>query len=301
MAYDFLLSSGTLTNGRTVHYAQLLNPNESKFIIGYKTMYDGNFGLYNITKKANLIYNPTDYENDFGFWSYFIYPTAEAESGGSFLCLNTYDRAKFTFSFMQYAAHVPDGDFVRFLKKLLVLPNAADYFPKLVLQNDRIFYRNSNNALTQLENDISTEALMNYFNPTLSEIENQELICSARMVHWATNDPSNRKIQVETATENFKENMIQYDKRFNLDNVPAKVCQVICDIRHQGRATNDRIAAALNTNSNYEKSYQNLLTIGNINYSERIKAIKTTINELLAKGIFNKKYQRSKNEFVDMS
>ncbi len=299
MPYDFAISSDILASGKSVYYGQLLKSDESRFVIGYRTMYEGNFGLYNIARKENLIYDPINFENDFGFWSYFIYPTAKAESGGSFLCLNTYDRAKFTFSFMQYAAHVPNGDFVRFLKRLLHLPNAADYFPKLVLQNDRIFYRNSNNTLTQLESDISSEALMNYFNPSLSEIDNQELICSARMVHWATNDPSHRKTQIETAIENFKENMVQYDRRFILDNVPAKVCQVICDIRHQGRATNDRIASALNTNGDYERAYQNLLTIGNANYSERIKTVKATINDLLAKGIFNKKYQRSNNEFIN--
>ena len=300
MPYDFAVSTGTLSNGRTVHYAQLLNSNEAKFVIGYKTMYDGNFGLYNFTRKAGLIYNPEDYANEFGFWSHFIYPTAKAESGGSFLCLNTYDRAKFTFSFMQYAAHVPNGDFVQYLKKLLTLPNASDYFPKLALQNNRIFYRNSNNTLTPLESDTSTDGLMNYLNPSLSEIENQELICSARMVHWVTNDPNHRIVQVETAIENFKVNMIQYDRRFNLDNVPAKVCHVICDIRHQGRGTNDRIAAAINTNGDYDKAYQNLLAIGEANYSERLKTVKTIIKDLLDKGIFNKKYQRSNHDFVNL-
>jgi hypothetical protein len=300
MPYDFSLSSETLSSGRTVYYAQRIKTDESKFVIGYRTMYEGNYGLFNIFKKGNPIYDPAVFENDFGFWSFFIYPTAMAESGGSFLCLNTYDRAKFTFSFMQYAAHVPNGDFVRFLKKLLVLPNAPDYFPKLALQNKRVYYKNSNNTLTQLESDTTTEALMNYFNPSLSEVENQELICSARMVHWATNDPSHRKVQIETAIENFKDNMIQYDNRFDLNDVPAKVCQVICDIRHQGRASNDRIAAALNTNGDYEKAFQNLLTIGSANYSERIKTVKATINELLGNGIFNKKYQRSKSDFVNM-
>jgi hypothetical protein len=301
MPYDFSLSSGTLSSGRTVYYAQVLRSNEPKFTIGYRTMYEGNYGLFNTSLKGTPLYNPADHENDFGFWAYFIYPTAQAESGGSFICLNTYDRAKFTFSFMQYAAHVPNGDFVVFLKKLLSLPNAGEYFPKLVLQNNRIFYKNSNNTLTQLESDTSTEALMNYFNPSLSEIENQELICSARMVHWATNDPIHRNVQIETAIENFKNNMVQYDRRFSLDNVPANVCQIICDIRHQGRATNDRIAAALDTNGDYEKAFQNLLTIGSVNYAERIKTVKNTINSLLNEGIFSKKYQRSNNEFVDIS
>lgn len=300
MAYDFILSSGTLANGRTVHYAALAGSEQPKFVIGYRTLYLGNSGLYNVSVIDNLVYKPEDYANQFGFWAYFIYPTAKAESKGSYLCLNTYDRAQFTFSFMQYAAHVPNGDFVKFFKKLLALPNALEYFPKIVLQNNHIFYRNQSGTHTQLEDDQSTQPLMNYFNPGLSEVENQELICSARMVHWASNDPEHRKIQVDTAIDHFKNNMIEYDKRFGLNNVPAKVCQVICDIRHQGRGTNDRIAMALNTNGDYDKAYKNLLSIGEVNYSTRINTVKSTINDLINKGLFNKKYDSAGNNFVDI-
>jgi hypothetical protein len=97
---------------------------------------------------------------------------------------------------MQYAAHIPNGDFVRFFKELLALPAAKDYFPKLVVQNKRIFYRESSGALTQLEDDATTEGLMKYLNPSLDQIENQELVCAARLVHWATNDAAHRRIQV---------------------------------------------------------------------------------------------------------
>ena len=154
---------------------------------------------------------------------------------------------------MQYAAHVPNGDFVIFLRKLLSLPNANEYFPKLTLHDGHIHYMNENNTLTQLENDASTQPLMKYFNPTLADVENQELICSARMVHWAINDPAHRKLQVETAITHFKKNMSACHQRFGLDNAPAKICQMICDIRHQGRGKNDRIANAIATDGDYEK------------------------------------------------
>jgi len=299
MPFDFSISGGVLPNGRSVHYARLNGSPQPKFLIGYRTMYEGNFGLYNTQVNPGLAYNPEDYFADYGFWAYFVYPTAMAESKGSFTCLNTYDRAKFTFSFMQYAAHVPNGDFVRFLKKLLVLPNASDYFPRLLLKDTRIFYKSNNGTLSQLENDFSTQALMNYLNPTLLEVENQELICSARMVHWATNDSNHRKIQVETAIQHFRNNMIEYDKRFGLNGVSAKVCQVICDIRHQGRAKNDRIANALNTNGNYNLAFSNLCSIGESNYSQRIKTVRNTINGMLATGIFNKKYDSATNSFIN--
>jgi len=300
MPHDFSLSSGVLANGRTVHYAKLNGSTQPKFLIGSRTVYAGNFGLYNTAVTPGLVYNPADYVSDYGFWAYFIHPTAMAESKGSYLCLNTYDRAKFTFSFMQYAAHVPNGDFVKFFRKLLALPNGTDYFPKLVLKDSRIYYRSGNGTLNQLESDTSTQALMDYFNPTLLEVENQELICSARMVHWASYDSAHRKIQVETAIQHFKNNMVEYNKRFNLQGVPAKVCLMICDIRHQGRGMNDRIANALSTNGNYDRAFANLCTIGAVNYNQRITTVRNTINSLLTSGIFNKKYDSVSNSFVDM-
>jgi hypothetical protein len=302
MPHDFTITKDVLSNGRTVYNAQLNNSAEPKFYIGGRTLYDGtNFGLFNTRiETGQEVYDPAKFAQEFGFWAFFIYPTAMAESKGSYWCLNTYDRAKFTFSFMQYAAHVPNGDFVVFFKKLLALPNAQDYFPKLVLQNGRIFYRNKNNALDQLESDSSTQKLMDYFNPTLNEVENQEQICAARMVHWARNDAAHRRIQVETAIDHFKDNMIEYDQRFNLDGVPAKVCQLICDIRHQGRAKNDRIANALNTGGDFDKAYNNLLTIGDTNYKERIDTVKKTIRNMEAAGQFSKKYKRNGNTFVNM-
>lgn len=300
MPHDFLLSSRTLPNGRTVHYAQLAGSEQARFVIGYRTMYEGNTGLFNTETLPELAYKPSDYESASGFWAYFIFPTANAESRGSFNSLNTYNRAKFSFSFMQFAAHIPNGDFIKFFKKLLALPSAKHYFPELVLQNDSIFSRLENGALKQLEDNSSTEGLMNFLNPSLNEIENQELINAARFVHWSANDPEHRKIQVKTAIEHFKQNLREYSKRFNLDGVPAKVCQLVCDIKHHGRSTNDRIAAALNTRGDYEKAYTNLLSIGATNYSTRINTVKNTINDLYKKGVFNKRYNASDNSFISI-
>jgi hypothetical protein len=44
----------------------------------------------------------------------------------------------FTFPFLQFAAHLPNGDFVRFLRGLLTLPLASEYFPDLRLSNGRV-------------------------------------------------------------------------------------------------------------------------------------------------------------------
>ena len=299
MAFDFARTSRVLPSGRTAYFGQLIGTAQPEFLIGNRTKYQDNFGIYNITNSPGLVYRPMDYVDKFGFWAQFIYPTAMAESRGSFMCLNTYDRAKFTFSFMQYAAHVPNGDFVIFLKKLLGLENAKQYFPRLEVQNDRIHYQRTNGTLVQLETDNTTKGLMDYLNPTLTEVDEQELICAARLVHWAANDRAHRTIQVETAIDHFKKNMIAYDRRFNLDGVPAKVCQLICDIRHQGRSTNDRIALALNTNGDFEQAFLNLCTIGEINYQARIDTVRRTIGELSQDGAFNKRYHRATNSFLD--
>jgi hypothetical protein len=199
---------------------------------------------------------------------------------------------------MQYAAHVPNGDFVRYLRALLQLPLASEYFPRLELRNGRIFYKSNDDALSQLESDTSTQGLMDYLNPTLQDVENQETICSARMVHWAQNDPLNRAAQVELAIKLFQDNLPRYHKRLGLNQAPAKVCVMVCDILHQGRAKFDRIAAAMNTNGNWERAYTNLLTIGAVSYSERINTVKRKIGEAVSVGVLNKTYNAATNTFA---
>ena len=123
----------------TSRFAQVIGSGEPKFLVGKETVFQHTkHGLFNLSIPNGLAYKPDDYKTEYGFWAYFIAPTAKAESNNSFVCLNTYDRARFTFSFMQYAAHVPNGDFVCYLRKLLSLPNAADYFPHLKLVNGHI-------------------------------------------------------------------------------------------------------------------------------------------------------------------
>lgn len=283
----------------TSRFAQVIGSSDPKFLVGKETVFQHTkHGLFNLSLPNGLAYKPDDYKTEYGFWAYFIAPTAKAESNNSFVCLNTYDRARFTFSFMQYAAHVPDGDFVKFFKELLALPAAQDYFPKLVVDNNRIFYRESTGTLTQLENDTTTEGLMKYLNPSLDQIENQEIICAARMVHWATNDAGHRRIQVKIAIEHFKENMKRYAESYNLDGYPDKVCQIICDIRHQGRATSQQIINALNTGGDFEAAYTRLLQLGQPLYASRISTVRTVIKKLSDNGVFGKKYKKSTNDFV---
>ncbi|GAA5088961.1 hypothetical protein GCM10023210_13190 [Chryseobacterium ginsengisoli] len=297
MAYDFKIRSEVNTKGKTSYYAKITGSADPEFFVAYKTKYQERFGLYNSSVSTNLVYKASDYVGEFGFWAYFIEATAKVESEGSFLCLNTYDRAFFTFGFMQFATHVPNGDFVRFFRKLLTLPNALDYFPRLRLTSGRIFYKSDAGTTSQLENDTSTVKLMEYLNPTTNEVEQQELICSARFVHWASNDEEHRRIQVEHSISLYKENMRRYSKRLNLNGYPAKVCFMVCDILHQGRGTYDRISYALDT-KDHEEAFENLCTIGNNHYQSRIDGVKAHVKRLEQSGIFNKTYHADTNEFM---
>src|SRR5262249_15813229 len=101
-----------------------------QFFVGRRVTYEGNVGLYNIfprSKLEKLNYSAGDFRTAHGFWADMIEPTAMCE-GRNFLTLNTYDRAVFTFGFGQFAAHVANGDFVKYFRAMLALPNANDYF-----------------------------------------------------------------------------------------------------------------------------------------------------------------------------
>ena len=139
----------------------------TRFFIGSRVAYGGGKGLMNVSGTSAHRYDRAAYRHKFGFWADFIHPTAMAE-GALYHTLNTYDRARFTFSFLQYAAHVPNGDFVVYLRELLKLPLAKEYFPDLTLQNNRVC-RITDEGVSELETDTSTALLLDYLNPSLKE------------------------------------------------------------------------------------------------------------------------------------
>ena len=266
-----------------------------RFFIGKRVPYLGNKGLMNITGTPEQKYNRADFHAVFGFWADFIHPTAMAE-GGFYHTLNTYDKAYFTFSFLQFAAHVPNGDFVRYFRALLKLQNAAEYFPDLVLHNNRIA-RVTDTGLVILESDDSTKNLMKYLNPSVSSIEDTEVIQAARFIHWVQNDPEHRQTQIEIGITIFKEKMIEYarPRQYRLDGVDDSICLVIADIRHQGRAKSPEILTALRSS----KPLENLLKIGETEYHERLVALKREIKVLTDEGTLGKrKYSTAENDFV---
>jgi len=204
-----------------------------RFFIGSRVPYDGGKGLMNVSGTSAQKYDRESFRSIFGFWADFIHPTAMAE-GGLYHTLNTYDRAHFTFSFLQFAAHVPNGDFVVYLRTLLKLPLASEYFPDLTLSNGRV-NRITDSGVVELESDESTSPLLDYLNPSVKEIEDTEVIQAAKFVHWAQNDAAHRQAQIEVGVALFKEKMAQYAKQYSLNGADEVICLVVADIRHQGR------------------------------------------------------------------
>ena len=249
--------------------------NGPKFFVGRKTSYKQRIGLYNIfsgSKLTKLLYDAENYVAEFGFWARFVDPTAGCE-GRSFLTLNTYDRAAFTFGFSQFAAHVPDGDFVRYFRDMLALPEAEAYFPGLDLVDGRIVRRTDVGGTVPLETKTDTKALMQYLNPSSDGVEDAEVVAAAKFIHWSTAHRSARLLQIRQMIATYRGFMREADRRKLIDGRPAAQCCVIADILHQGRGTWAEIGAALKSSAPFDK----LVAIGAPEWDGRRKQLRAGI------------------------
>jgi hypothetical protein len=265
---------------------------DQRFFIGTRVPYEGRKGLMNVVGAAAQRYDRRVFNEAYGFWADFIHPTAMCE-GALYHTLNTYDAAHFTFTFLQFAAHVPDGDFVLYLRALLALPQALDYFPDLRLHDQRIC-RMTDDGLAPLESHDSTAPLLDYLNPSTAEVEDTEVIQSAKFVHWAQNDPANRQAQIAVGIAHWKQKMFNYAAQYQLDGADDVICLIISDIRHQGRAKTPAILSALRA----DKPVDALLALGEPKYHERLVVLKREIKALLADGTLGKrKYSSQAKDF----
>jgi hypothetical protein len=265
----------------------------TRFFIGSRVSYQGGKGLANTRGDEAQRYDRAEHRGAYGFWADFIHPTAAAE-GGLYHALNTYDRARFTFTFLQFAAHVPNGDFVLYMRTLLKLPLAAEYFPDLGLEGGRVVRRTDAGSVA-LESDASTDGLLDYLNPTRTQVEDTEVIQAARFVHWAQNDATHRAAQVQVGVNLFRRKMVEYAERYGLHGAADTVCLAIADIRHQGRAKSPEIITALKSSTPLES----LLKIGKSLYPERIAVVRREIDRLVAEGVLGtRKYDQNARDFM---
>lgn len=270
--------------------------NGPSFFVGRRVPYEGNIGLYNIFARSRvekLNYAASDFQQPHGFWATLVEPTATCE-GLNFLTLNTYDRAAFTFGFGQFAAHVPNGDFVKYFRALLALPNASDYFPHLGVVNGRVCQTDGAQPIP-MENDTSTQPLMNFLNPNLGEVQDSEVIAAAKLIHWTSSTPAARVAQVTEMVDVFRSFMTRAETRVGIDGRPGNICCVIADILHQGRGgstTWPQIHQALSSSRPYEA----LLEIGPPKFNSRKATLKRAIDARPA--IAAKRWSRAQNDFV---
>jgi hypothetical protein len=278
--------------------------NGEEFLVGREASYPPQNGR-GLSSYTGPRYEPDDYRAEYGFWADFIYPTAFCESvEGFFNALNTWDRAHFTFGFMQFGAHVFNGDFARYFRGLLELPDASAYFPELELHDGLIHRRTAGGGLVNLETDTEPTPLARYLNPDFHVVEEVEAKNAARFIHWCNNSLANRRLQVEVSVEEFRRILSSRAATYGLNGKPDKVCLVIADIHHQGRGgstTVTKIRTALDTGGDMERAYRNLLTIGQANFESRITTLRSKISALTAAGILGvKKYDAGTNDFVDI-
>jgi hypothetical protein len=266
------------------------------FFVGRRVPYGANIGLYNIfagSKLQKLNYSATDFAPSHGFWSLFIEPTAICE-GRNFLTLNTYDSAAFTFGFGQFAAHVPDGDFVKYFRAMLGLSQAADYFTHLALIDGRICRSDGAGPPLRLETEQTTQPLMKYLNPDLSEVQDDEVMAAAKLIHWTSRSVEARTAQVEQMISTYKTFMKRADVRVGIDGRPASECCVIADILHHGRGGKMKwplIDAALKG----PKPFAALVAIGAPQWDGRKIKLRNAINA--RPEIASAKWSRAKGDF----
>jgi hypothetical protein len=248
----------------------------------------GNFGSAEAQK---LLYTAADYRDVFPYWADFIEPTAICE-GQSFISLNTYDRARFTFGFGQFAAHVPDGDFIRWFRDMLQRPEVLDYFPNMEVHGGRIV-KVEETKTVPMEDGSSTQPLQLYLNPTLDDVEDAEVIAAAKLIHWTNAHPDARLLQVQHMIATARRLMKEADRRLGLDGRGGDLCCVVVDVRHQGRAGFDDLQAALAR----PKPFEALLEVGAQGEPGRVANLKAALASRRA-GLAKKKWSSAAGDFA---
>ncbi|MDB5580974.1 MAG: hypothetical protein JWR80_6150 [Bradyrhizobium sp.] len=278
--------------------------------IGGEATYSGTLGLSNDSGSfgsslaKQYLFLAKNYRADFPYWADFIEPTAICE-GQSFLSLNTYDKARFTFGFGQFAAHVANGDFVVWFRAILQMQQADDYFPDLLVQNGRAFQRTAGGQLVQLEDNNGTAKLQTYLNSDPHAVDDAEIVAAARLIHWTINVEAMRSLQVEhmiaTAKLHTRAADSELKKRAeSLDGVPGDLCCIVMDVLHQGRSNvkheaYKELSDALKQGDRFEA----LLSIGANTHAGggRVKNLREALVTRRA-GLAKKSWSSAKSDFV---
>lgn len=267
---------------------------EPRFYIGSDVRYGSRRGLANHYNPQGPLFHPEDWEGVHGHWAWYLYPTVQCESRGFFTCLNTYDRARFTFGPTQLAAHTPDDNFVVILRKMLQLPTAQAYFPDLTVLDGRV-HRRIDGGTESLESADSTAPLQDYLNPDESAVDATESDRAARVIDWCTRDPALRELNIRFSVEQQRRKLAGYASRLPLDGLVDKLVLVVLDVLHQGRGGFQSLGRALADDDPFDA----LLNIGSSSYRERVATLRLGIRELEEQGhVGHRVYSRDAGDFV---
>lgn len=274
-----------------------------RFYVGRETKNGNYVGLFMRTSEYyGPTYRATDYVDRYDHWAQLMELTGFCESKNHFNLINTYDSAKFTFGFYQFAAHTAHDNLILLFRALMGLSNATDYFPELIIHEGRLHRIDENGGRTDLEVETATgpggrrqlQRFMDFLNAKRLEHDMQEVLQSARVIHWANGDPVQRDLQVEVANDILQSKMARrYARWYDLDGQSDTICALVADIHHQGRASKSKVRGALRSNNPVEK----LITI-NPGYTGRIADLRKKIAEMTDSGQLGRKtYDVGLNEF----
>ena len=259
------------------------------------------------------IYDFSDWVEAYGPWAALIEPTGEGESHNSFSCLNSYDRAGFTFGFFQLAAHTPKDNLILLFRELLQLPRASFYFPDLTLNDGEVFKRVEDD-LRPLEGARDRTdgynrpgeqgAFMEYLNDDMKNVDAAERCAAAALIHWSVHDEAHRRAQVDVAVRLAKKKVARIADRVERNGVSLNgrtmpEVAMALDIVHNGRGgrtTYSKIARALDE----ADPMQALRQIGRSpTFEGRIDRVADRASDLLgAEPYVALRYRAADNSFV---
>lgn len=247
-----------------------------EFFVGQEVRWRDGRGLQNQDDPLGPKYDRASAAESLGYWASLIFPTAVAESRCSFCAVNTYDVARFTFGFWQFAAHTPGENFVVLLRKLLALPEAGIYLPTLTVNAaGRV-----TNGEQVLEDHSSTSALMAFFNASLKAVDESEVALTATLIHWTRASAAARQTQLDLAIRKAKSYLAA--KRADLDGRSLLDCALVLDIAHHGRAGEGGYAKRVRPALQAKRPLEALLEIGLKGHESRVESLRESIGTLSA-------------------
>lgn len=274
-----------------------------EFFVARRTVYGSRVGLAQIGRLTGPIYDPSAFTAEFGPWAHLVYAIGASESENRFNRINSYDRAAFTFGFVQFAAHTPNDNLVLLLRSATELPAFQRHFPELQVVEGRLHCVEDGRA-TDLEletynaryGERQLNDLMRYLNPVEAKLDNAEIVHAARLVYLCETSPEFCALQVRTAiqitTRKFRE---RYQRWYDLNGLSDSICVAIADIHHQGRAKKTQVREALAST----KPLANLTRLGEDKYPERCRSLRAMIARLEEAGELGcHKYDSADARFV---